>query len=77
MPAIPRNSLLVWRSLEDGPGDTPATILPPVIERLRTLNRETPAREISLAITHCEEALHWLLALDERKGQNDRQNSTG
>jgi hypothetical protein len=66
MPTIPRNSLLVWAT-EDGPGDTPATILPPVIERLRTLNRETPAREISLAITHCEEALHWLLSLDERR----------
>lgn len=67
MPTVPRNSLLVWRSAEGGPGDTPATILPPVIERLRAMNRDTPAREISLAITHCEEALHWLLSL-ERKG---------
>jgi hypothetical protein len=67
MPTIPRNSLLVWRSVEGGSGDTPATILPPLIERLRVLNRESPAREYSLAITHAEEALHWLLALDERK----------
>ena len=67
MPAIPRSSLLVWRSREDGPGDTPATILPPLIERLRALNRESPAREYSLAITHAEESLHWLQALDERK----------
>ena len=68
MPAIPRSSLLVWRKGEDGPGDTPATILPAVIERLRTLNRENPARELSLAITHSEEALHWLLALETRRG---------
>jgi hypothetical protein len=67
MPNIPRSSLLVWRTAEDGPGDTPATILPPLIERLRVLNRESPARELSLAITHAEESLHWLQALDERK----------
>jgi hypothetical protein len=66
MPAVPRNSLLVWRSVEDGPGDTPATILPAVIERLRVLNRESPARELSLAITHAEEALHWLQALEQK-----------
>ena len=70
MPALPRGSLLVWRT-GDGPGDTPATILPAVIERLRTLNRENPAREYSLAITHSEEALHWLLALDERKRRSE------
>jgi len=72
MPALvgaPRNSLLVWRSSPDGPGDTPATILPVVIERLRALNRESPAREYSLAITHAEEALHWLWAL-EQKGRS-------
>ena len=67
MPIFPRNSLLVWRSVEDGPGDTPATILPPLIERLRALNRESPARELSLAITHAEEALHWLWALEQRQ----------
>ncbi len=67
MPASPRNSLLVWQSAPDGPGDTPATILPTVIDRLRALNRESPAREYSLAITHTEEALHWLGALEERK----------
>ena len=67
MPEIPRSSLLVWRSREDGPGDTPATILPPLIERLRVLNRESPAREYSLAITHAEESLHWLQALENRR----------
>ena len=67
MPTIPRSSLLVWRTVEDGPGDTPATILPPLVERLRVLNREAPARELSLAITHCEEAIHWLLALENRR----------
>ena len=67
MPDTPRHSLLVWQSREGGPGDVPADILPSVIERLRGLNRENPARELSLAITHCEEALHWLLALDERR----------
>jgi hypothetical protein len=67
MPAVPRSSLLVWRTAEDGPGDTPATILPPLIERLRVLNRESPARELSLAITHAEESLHWLQALEGRK----------
>ena len=67
MPALPRGSLLVWRTGEDGSGDTPATILPAVIERLRTLNRENPAREFSLAITHSEEALHWLQALENRR----------
>jgi len=67
MPALPRGSLLVWRT-GDGPGDTPATILPAVIERLRTLNRENPARELSLAITKAEECLLWLKALEGRKG---------
>ncbi len=43
-------------------GDTPETILPIVIERLRVLNHEpnTPSRETSLAITNAEQALHWL-----------------
>ena len=66
MPEVPRHSLLVWQS-GSGPGDTPASVLPAVIERLRGLNRELPARELSLAITHCEEALHWLLALETRR----------
>jgi hypothetical protein len=35
---------------------------------LRTLNRENPAREYSLAITKAEECLLWLKALSERKG---------
>ena len=61
------HSLIVWQSRKDGPGDTPETILPAVIERMRALNREDGARELSLAITHCEEALHWLQALAERR----------
>lgn len=63
----PRRSLLVWQTVAGGPGDTPATVLPLVIERLRFENRADAARELSLAITHCEEALHWLLALDQRR----------
>lgn len=63
----PRNSLLVWQAADGGPGDTPATVLPVVIERLRALNRDEPARELSLAITHAEEALHWLWALERRR----------
>ncbi len=66
----PLGSRIVWqdrpRSLTGGEliGDIPETILPLVIARLRTLNHDpnTPSRETSLAITHCEEALHWLLA---------------
>jgi hypothetical protein len=61
-------SVIVWqdkpRSLTGGSlvGDIPETILPLIIARLRVLNHEpnTPSRETSLAITHCEEALHWL-----------------
>ena len=68
MPAIPRSSLLVWRTLDDGPGDTPGQIIASVIERLRELNRLDPSRELSLAVTHCQEAGHWLRTLDERKG---------
>ena len=67
MPAIPRHSLIVWRTAEAGPGDVPAEVLDSVIERMRVLNREDPARELSLAITHCQEAEHWLRALAERK----------
>ena len=48
MPLFPRNSLLVWRSGEDGPGDTPATILPPLIERLRAASSQ-PAEPRSMA----------------------------
>lgn len=67
MPANYRNSLLVWRADGDGEGDTPSSILAAVIERLRAMNREDGARELSLAITHCEEARHWLGALAERR----------
>lgn len=64
--SLPARSLVVWRT-GDGPGDTPAAILRAVIERLRTENRLDGAREISLAITHCEEALHWIRAVEERR----------
>ena len=62
----PCRSLLVWRAA-DGSGDTPETILRLVIERLRAENRLDGAREISLAITHCEEASHWIEALAKRR----------
>jgi len=70
MASIGRHSLIHWRSSPDGPGDTPETVLEAVCIRLRELNRsdETKARELSLAITHCEEAGHWLRALAERRG---------
>jgi hypothetical protein len=67
MPEIPRHSHLIWRTSENGPGDTPGQILASVVERLRELNRLDPARELSLAVTHCQEAGHWLRTLDERK----------
>ncbi len=66
---------IVWqnepRSLTGGVlvGDTPETLLPRIIARMRVLNHEpnTPSRETSLAITHCEEALHWLRARREAR----------
>lgn len=69
-----RHSEVVW---QDSPlretggefvGDLPETILPLVIDRLRVLNANpnTKSREISLAITHCEEAQHWLMARPNR-----------
>lgn len=61
------HSLIVWQEVAGAGGDTPATILPVVIDRLRELNRRVPARELSLAITHTEEALHWLQALDSKR----------
>lgn len=54
------------RWAQEGGGDSPQTILPLVIARLRSLNRLNAAREYSLAITHSEEALHWLIALERR-----------
>lgn len=65
-PSRPRASLLVWRA-DDGSGDTPGTILGRVIERLRRENAIEGAREISLAITHCEEGLHWIEAVERRR----------
>lgn len=49
--------------------ERPETILPIVIAKLRRANRESPARPISLAITHCEEALNWLHALERSKAR--------
>lgn len=66
MPHRPQRSLLVWRA-GDGSGDTPASILRAVIVRLKAENRADSAREISLAVTHCEEALHWIAALEQRR----------
>ncbi len=65
-PIRPSHSLLVWRAT-DGTGETPGWYLSRVIERLRKENTIEGAREISLAITHCEEALHWLEALERRR----------
>lgn len=62
----PVRSLLVWRT-DDGSGDTPDGILERVVERLRRENAADGARELSLAITHCQEAQHWLRDLAERR----------
>lgn len=62
----PRASLIVWRAA-DGKGDTPGDILRVVIDRLRAENRLDGAREISLALQRCEEASHWIRALEERR----------
>ena len=77
MPGWPARSLVVWRAA-DGSGDTPGDILRVVIERLRTENRLDGAREISMAIQRCEEALHWIRALEERRegGQDVHENGT-
>ena len=77
MPTFPARSLVVWRTA-DGAGDTPGDILRVVIERLRTENRLEGAREISLAITHCEEALHWIEAVERKRtgGQHVHENGT-
>jgi hypothetical protein len=53
--------------MADGSGDTPGTILRHVIERLRAENRVDPAREISLALTRCEEGLHWIEELERKR----------
>ena len=78
----PLGSRINWqdepRSLTGGEliGDTPETVLPLVIARLRVLNHEpnTPSRETSLAITKCEEALHWL---QDRRRDRDERGVTG
>lgn len=63
----PARSLVVWRTA-DGSGDTPGDILRVVIERLRVENRLDGAREISLAVQKCEEGLHWIEALERKRG---------
>ena len=61
-----RGSILIWQdapvSEVDVTGDQPETLLPYIIARLRVVSAAFPNRETSLAITHCEEALHWLQA---------------
>jgi len=61
--SIGRHSLIHWQSVPDGPGDTPEAVLEVVCRRLREINRTNGARELSLAITHCEEAKNWWRAL--------------
>lgn len=63
---MPDRSLLVWRTATRT-GDTPGDILRKVIDRLREENRAEAAREISLAITHCEEGLHWIEAIERKR----------
>ena len=60
----PGGSQIRWS--DGSPADDVDSLLPLLIARLRAVNRVAPAREISLAITHCEEALHWLQALNRR-----------
>jgi len=67
MASIGNHSLIRWQSGPGGPGDTPDAVLEAVCARLRELNRTNGARELSLAITHIEEAQHWLRALAERR----------
>lgn len=40
------------------------TLVSVAIAKLRAANKTAPAREISLALTKCEEAVHWLNALN-------------
>ncbi len=53
-------SVIRWTAPGAEGGDGAIDVLPLVIGRLRAENRRTPARALSLAVTHCEEALHWL-----------------
>jgi hypothetical protein len=50
------------RWADDGYGDTAASILERVIAKMRWDNDKTrrPSRQLSLAITNAEQALHWL-----------------
>lgn len=67
MASIGNRSLIHWRTTPGDVGDTPEEVLNVVCARLREMNRDDGARELSLAITHCEEAMHWLLALERRR----------
>jgi len=63
----PAGSTVVWPGrggADSVAGDQPEAILEIVIARLRALNADpaTKSRQISLAVTRCEEALHWLTA---------------
>ena len=45
--------------------ERPEVLLEAVIASIRASNKASPARPKSLAITHAQEALLWLLALNE------------
>lgn len=47
--------------------EDPRVLVAVVLQRLRAARTASPQREQSLAITHLEEADHWLRDLDESK----------
>jgi hypothetical protein len=49
--------------------DGPDAILPVVIAKLRQMNRDAPARQVSLAIQRAEESLHWLQDLERTRSR--------
>jgi len=49
--------------------EDPKDLLEAVISFIRVSNKAAPARPKSLAITHSEEALHWLTALSEGRAR--------
>lgn len=50
--------------------ESPDVLLQVAVDRLRRLNsnKATASREIACAITNAEQAIHWLIALEIRKG---------
>ncbi len=44
--------------------EEPRDLIASAVARLRASNKASPARPKSIAITHCEEALLWLRALE-------------